>query len=144
MELIINLEEIKKRIVLNKKSGRFEFRVLPKSKTRLDLDYYPLVHPRNMGDLTKSIEGFIIDGVIRLLNQINPDSAVHTATNIIFLDIFTQVPKKHYNIWSKSGRFLGTISTSAPKDMLEEVLLKVEPRAHQYQEVIKEVKVEYC
>ena len=45
MNLVINTEEIKKRIVLNKKSGRFEFRVLYKGKTRLDIDYYPLIHP---------------------------------------------------------------------------------------------------
>ena len=137
MNLVINTEEIKKRIVLNKKSGRFEFRVLPKSKTRVDLDYYPIVHPRSMQDLTENIQKVIQNWVIKTLNTINTDSKVHSAVNIILLDTFTDIEKKHYNVWSKSGRFLGTYSTSATPDMVEQVLLKMEPRAHQYQEVIR-------
>ena len=137
MNLVINTEEIKKRIVLNKKSGRFEFRVLPKSKTRVDLDYYPIVHPRSMQDLTENIQKVIQNWVIKTLNTINTDSKVHSAVNIILLDTFTDIEKKHYNVWGKSGRFLGTYSTSATPDMVEQVLLKMEPRAHQYQEVIR-------
>ena len=144
MNLIINTEEIKKRIVLNKKSRRFEFRVLPKSKTRLDLDYYPLLPPRGIQDLTDSIQEAIVNWVIKTLNTINTDTKVHSVTNIIFLDTFTDIEKKHYNVWSKSGRFLGTYSTSALPDMVEQVLLKMEPRAHQYQEVIMEFKVKGC
>lgn len=137
MNLVINTEEIKKRIVLNKKSGRFEFRVLSKGKTRLDIDYYPLMHPRSMEDLTDKIQEYTIKGVVATLNNINLEANTHSAMNTIFLDIFTDIDKKHYNVWSKSGKFLGTISTSAKQDVLEAVILKIEPKAHQYQEVVK-------
>lgn len=137
MNLVINTEEIKKRIILNKKSGRFEFRVLSKGKTRLDIDYYPLMHPRSMEDLTDKIQEYIIKGVVASLNSINLEANTHSAINTILLDTFTDIDKKHYNVWSKSGKFLGTISTSAKQDILEAVILKIEPKAHQYQEVVK-------
>lgn len=137
MNLVINTEEIKNRITFNKKSRRFEFRVLSKGKTRLDIDYYPLIQPRGLQDLTEEIQNAIVKLIVSSLNKINTDSSVHTPLNVILLDIFTDIPTKSYNIWSKSGKFLGTISTSASPEVLEDVILKLEPKAHQYQEVIK-------
>ena len=129
----INPQAIKDRIIFNRKSHRFEFRVFPKTKSKLDIDYYPLITPRSIRDITSDITKVFINLVSRELNKISEETL--TAMESIYLDELCNTPTKTYRVFNTKGKPINIIKSSATGDLLESVLLIWSPRARTYQEV---------
>lgn len=129
----INPQAIKDHIIFNKKSHRFEFRVFPKSKSKLDVDYYPLITPRSIHDITPEIIKVFINLVSRELNRISEENI--TAKESIYLDELCNTPAKTYRLFNTKGKPINIIRSSATGDLLEAVILIWSPRARTYQEV---------
>ena len=133
MNLTINPEAIKDRILFNKKSHRFEFRVLPNHKSKLDVDYYPLVTPRSLHDITP----YIIDTFVRLVSKELyriPDSSL-TPMESIYIDSLCITDAKTYRLYNTKDKPINIIRSSATGDLLQSVILIWSPRARYYQEV---------
>lgn len=129
----INQQAIKDHIIFNKKSHRFEFRVFPKHKSKLDVDYYPLITPRSLRDITPDITQVFINLVSRELNRIPEENP--TPMESILLDEFCNTPVKTYRVFNTHDKPINIIRSSATGDLLEAVILIWSPRARTYQEV---------
>lgn len=130
----INHESIRSHIIYSREHRRFEFRIIPNQKSKLDIDYYPLITPRSIHDLQDHVVKTITKLVISELNRL-PDEGL-TAMQTILVDEVTDIPKKAYHLYDRRGRSLGSIYTSASDDLiLNEVLLTWQKRAYQYEEV---------
>lgn len=131
--MVPNTQSIKDRITFNKKLHRFEFRVFPNRKSKLDMDYYPLITPRSIHDLTDNIVNTFVSLVTREISRI-PDSG-RTDIDTIILDELCDMPVKTYRVYNTKDKPIGIIRSSATDDQLENIMLTWYPRARSYQEV---------
>ena len=131
----VSLEQIKSRICYNKKGHKFEFKIIPNQKTKLDITYYPLVTPRSIHDLTDDITSVIYSLVVKEVDKI-PDVPTDPIDNIILDEICDNRNTISYRLYNKKNQPIGIIKSSVTDpDILDQIILHWQSKTITYQEV---------
>lgn len=135
--ITINIDQVRAHIKFNSRTPRFEFRLFPKHKSTIDVDYYPIVTPQSMEDLSEHIVSTICKLIEPKITKIE-NSENRSPMDIIILDELCQQPDtqvKTYFIFNGRNRVIGMVNSSATGETLNEVILTHFPNAQSYEEV---------